>query len=196
TVLAPDLLGVGEMGSGEFRGDSFIKGVSYNVWYLSVLIGRSIVGVQAGDVMRLANLLTKTRGIEEVYGLAHKEMAPVMLHAAAFNPAIKRIALIEPYSSYRSLVMNHLYNPAFIPGTVPAALESYDLPDLAASLAPRSLMIAASTDGAGSNNSDNNKEDLQVISNAYRARGASGQLNIIAESSSKELQNLYKTWIK
>ena len=196
TVLAPDLLGVGEMGSGEFRGDSFIKGVSYNVWYLSMLIGRSIVGVQAGDVIRLTNLLTKTRGIEEVYGLAHKEMAPVMLHAAAFEPAIKRIALIEPYSSYRSIVMNHLYNPAFIPGTVPAALEAYDLPDLAASLAPRSLMIAAGTDGAGNNNTSNNKEDLQVISNAYQARGASGQLNIIAESSSKELQNLYKIWIK
>ncbi|MEO9004721.1 MAG: acetylxylan esterase, partial [Ginsengibacter sp.] len=33
TVLAPDMLGVGEMGPGVFHGDSYIKGVSYNIWF-------------------------------------------------------------------------------------------------------------------------------------------------------------------
>ena len=52
TVLAPDLIGTGEMGPGDFRGDSYIEGVSYNVWFASMLIGRSIVGIRAGDVVK------------------------------------------------------------------------------------------------------------------------------------------------
>ncbi len=114
TVLAPDMIGVGEMGPGDFRGDSYIGGVSYNVWFASMLIGRSIVGIRAGDVVRLAGLLKRNNEINEVYGIARREMAPVLLHAAAFDPAITRIALIEPYSSYLSIVMNRYYEPGFI----------------------------------------------------------------------------------
>ncbi|MBN8860463.1 MAG: acetylxylan esterase [Sphingobacteriales bacterium] len=197
TVLAPDIIGTGETGPGSFRGDSYIRGVSYNVWFLSMLIGRSITGIQAGDVIRLANILKKSEGIDAVYGLARKEMAPVLLHAAAFDPIIDRVALIESYASYRSIVMSRFYTPAFIPGTVPAALEAYDLPDLAASLAPRKLMMAGVTDGAANNSDPGNiKEDLQVISDAYHSRKADSQLNIIAGRYTGALDELYKDWIK
>jgi hypothetical protein len=197
TVLAPDLLGIGEMGPGKYRGDSYIKGVSYNVWFLSILIGRSIVGVQAGDVVRLVNLLKKTQGIDEIYGLARKEMAPVLLHAAAFDPSITRIALVQPYSSYLSIVTNRFYKPDFVHGGIPAALEAYDLPDLAASLAPKKLVMAGVTDGADSNsNPESIKKDLQVISDAYHNRNADNQLNIVTGSSTKELQDLYEAWMK
>ncbi len=197
TILAPDLIGTGETGPGSFRGDSYISGVSYNVWFLSMLIGRSITGIQAGDVIRLADLVKKSGGIDVVYGLARKEMAPVLLHAAAFDPIIDRVALIESYSSYRSVVMSRFYTPAFIPGTVPAALEAYDLPDLAASLAPRKLVMAGVTDGAANHSGpDNIKEDLQVISDAYRIRKADDQLNIIAGRYTGTLDELYKAWIK
>ena len=90
TVLAPDLIGMGEMGSGTFKGDAVIGGISYNTWYTSIIIGRSIVGIRAGDIVRLERLLKKRTGIAEVYGLAKKEMAPVMLYAAAFDPQISK----------------------------------------------------------------------------------------------------------
>ena len=51
TVLAPDLIGIGEMGPGAFNGDAYIDGNSHNIWYASMLIGRSIVGIRAGDVV-------------------------------------------------------------------------------------------------------------------------------------------------
>ena len=60
TVLCPDLIGTGEMGPGSFQGDSYIDGISYNVWFSSMLIGRSIVGIRAADVVRLSHLLEKT----------------------------------------------------------------------------------------------------------------------------------------
>jgi hypothetical protein len=49
----------------------------------------------AADVVRLTFLLRKRDGINEVYGVARKEMAPALLYAAAFDPDIERVALID-----------------------------------------------------------------------------------------------------
>jgi hypothetical protein len=197
TVLVPDMIGVGEMGPGDFCGDSYIDGVSYNVWFASMLIGRSIVGIRAGDVVRLTRLLKKTSGINEIYGFARKEMGPVLLYAAAFDSAITRIALIEPYSSYRSIVMNRFYDPNFVYSTVPGALKAYDLPDLAASLAPRKLMMAGITDGYGKNtDAENINKDLAIIKIAYQNKKADGQLNLVYLMPTEKPYDLYMEWIK
>ncbi len=197
TVLAPDLIGVGEMGPGVFEGDSYIKGVSYNVWFASMLVGRSIVGVRAGDVARLARLLQQKENAQEIYALAKKEMTPVLLHAAAFDSAIRNIALIEPYTSYRAIVMNRFYNPAFIHSTVPGALTAYDLPDLAASLAPRKLLIAHATDGAGNESEpEETAEDFAIIKTAYQHKNVGGQLRIIPGKPTGNYADLYWEWIK
>ncbi len=192
TVLAPDMLGTGEIGQGSAQTPR-----RYLIdWFASTLIGRSIVGVQAGDVARLAKVLKEDGNTGEVYGLAHKEMAPVLLHAAAFNKGITRVALVEPLSSYRSVVMNRFYQPGFIHGFVPGALKAYDLPDLAASLAPRKLMMVGAVDGAGNNNASDVAGDLQVISAAYHDREADGYLNIQPHQSTEALRDLYEAWIK
>jgi hypothetical protein len=197
TVLAPDMIGVGEMGPGDFRGDSYIDGVSYNIWFASMLIGRSIVGIRAGDVVRLARLLKKNSGINEVYGFARREMAPVLLHAAAFDSGIARIAIIEPYSSYRSIVMTRFYNSGFIHSTVPGALEAYDLPDLAASLAPRKLMMVDVTDGFGkTTDTESIYTDLAEIKTAYQNKKADGQLNIVYMKPNEKPFNFFLEWIK
>ncbi len=197
TVLAPDLVGVGEMGPGVFKGDSYIKDISYNVWFASMLIGKSIVGVRAGDVVRLARLLQENENVQAVYGLAKKEMAPVLLHAAAFDPAIKKLALVEPYTSYRSVVMHRFYKPAFIHSAVPNALTAYDLPDLAASLAPRKLLIAYATDGSGNEPTpEETDEDFAIIKAAYGHKNAGKQLRIIPGKSAGKNVDLYLEWIK
>jgi hypothetical protein len=132
-----------------------------------------------------------------VYGVARKEMAPVLLHAASFDPDISRIALIEPYSSYQSVVMNQFYNPKFVHSLVPGALKAYDLPDLAASLAPRKLLMAGVTDG-NSNIIDveSINKDLDIIKSAYSLKNADGQLNIISGKQPEKLFDLYMEWIK
>jgi len=56
-VLAADLPGNGELGSGNFRSNPFTGGASYSEWFASILIGRSIVGVHAEDIVRLVNVL-------------------------------------------------------------------------------------------------------------------------------------------
>ncbi|MBI4623590.1 MAG: acetylxylan esterase [Verrucomicrobia bacterium] len=197
TVLAPDMIGIGEMGPGSFRGDAEIEGISYNMAYTATLIGRSLVGIRAGDVVRLARLLRKRSGLNGVYGVARREMSPVLLHAAAFEPTITRVALIEPYSSYQSIAMNRFYQPAFVHSTVPGVLKAYDLPDLAASLAPRKLMLAGVTDGFGKTaDSGSIDKDLDIIRTAYRARNADGQLNIASLRPDERVRDLFLEWVK
>ena len=120
-----------------------------------------------------------------------------MLHAAAFNKKIVRVVLIEPYSSYRSIVMNRFYNSSLVSGTVAGALKSYDLPDLAASLAPRKLLVIGST-GAGTITfeKENITGDLSPISASYKLMKAENQLSIIPEKPLGQLTELFMDWIK
>jgi len=196
-LLAPDLVGIGEMGPGSFRGDAYISGSSHNIWYASIQIGRSIAGVRTADVIRLAQILKNRNDIREIYGLAGKNLAPVMLHAAAFDKDIKRIALVEPYSSYLSIVMNRFYNPTFIHDAVPGSLKAYDLPDLSASLAPRRLLISGATDGNGQKTDTQSIEkDFTIIRTAYTYFNAGAELTIAPWDSDKKPFGLYREWIR
>jgi len=140
-VLAPDLLNTGEMGSGGFKGDSNFEGHSYNIWFGSILIGRSIVGIQAGDTNRLVGYLQEKQGATSIKGVAKGNMGAVLLHAAAFNPAISSVALIDPLMSYRDIVKNPQYDPASIEYTVAGALSQYDLPGLVEAMADRNPLL-------------------------------------------------------
>jgi hypothetical protein len=193
-VLAPDLAGIGELGPGAFQGDSYIGGISHNIWYTALLIGRSVVGVQAGDIARLVNVLKADRHIDEIYGIARKEMSPALLHAAAFLPSIRRVALIEPLASYRSLVMSRSYYSPFIIGAVPAMLTSYDLPDLAAALAPRKLLMIGPTDGQGTTHDID--ADLSFVRKSYGELNASTTLSISPAVSDAEMHSLFEKWMK
>ena len=98
-----------------------------------------------------------------------------LLHAAAFNDSIGRIALIEPLVSFESVVMNRFYNTDF-PDTVANALTAYDLPDLAAALAPRPLLVVGPQDQLGAPaGKDQVERELRVVRD-IRALGRCGQV--------------------
>ena len=200
TVLAPDLSGIGEMGPGDFtQGDSNFEGISFNIWFVSVLNGRSIAGIRTGDVVKLARLLRKETGLKEICGFARKEMSPVMLHAAAFDNTITRVALLEPFTSYLSIVSNRFYRPQFIYNSVPGALNKYDLPDLAASLAPRKLTMISVTDGNGKvSDSESINKELEIIKTAYRSTNSERKLNIVTGEiqDNSKLYEIFTDWIK
>jgi hypothetical protein len=142
TVMAPDLLGIGEIGNGTFKGDAYFGSVSHNHWYLSMISGRSITGIQAGDIIRLAGLVRSVDPDAEITGYAKNELISVLLHSAAFSNEIDNVFLTEPYQSFQSIATDRLYNPRYIMTSVPGALKEYDLPDLESSLAPGKLIKA------------------------------------------------------
>lgn len=187
-VLAPDLPGYGEIGPGSFRGDAFFDGVSHNLWYASILAGRSITGIHTGDIVKLIRIMKKECPYAEIIGFARKEMTPVLLHSALIDKSITAMILAEPYSSFRSIVMNRFYNTKFILSAVPAGLTAYDLPDLVAAFAPRKLFIAGMTDANGTNTDIN--DDIQIIRNEYSRKNAVDRLRIEADLSS------VNSWLK
>lgn len=179
TLLVPDLPGTGELGSGALKGDAYINNISYNLLFTAMLTGKSIVGTQAADAVKLSHVLKKQSNLTAVYAFAFSEMSPVLLHAAAFDSVISQVALLNPYSSYQSFVENRFYKPDFVYSLVPGALTSYDLPDLSAALAPRKLFIACTTDCNGQQDDAQEIEKyLKITENAYKAKNAGGQLRI------------------
>lgn len=184
TVLAPDLLGTGEVGEGIFEGDANFDGASHNLWYASILIDHSIVGIQAADIVRLAKMLLKNNPEAEISGFARKELAPAMLHAAAFSKIFNSVFLVEPVVSYRSIITTRYYNPGLILSTVAGAYREYDLPDLEASLVPGKLLIVGPTDAKGMKNDKSIEEDLEIVRSAYTINNASANLVIISSDES------------
>lgn len=129
-VAAPDL-----SGTGETKG---IDGAG-----VAMLIGRSVVGVQAGDVIRVVNFLKGHEKIapDKIGAVAFDAMGPVLLHAAAFDKSIHSVSLIGTPLSYESMALNKIYNQDFFDHAVAGALTAYDLPDLMGCLAPRKIAL-------------------------------------------------------
>lgn len=197
TVLAPDLPGIGELGSGLLRGDAWFGGVSHNLWYASMLIGRSITGIQAGDVSRLVKVIRQSSPEAEIIGFARKELSPVLLHSAAGTEDLATIILVEPYISWLSIALTQYYTPGFIMSGVPGALQKYDLPDLASALAPRELFIVAPTGGnSDSNDTLNINNGLNLIIAAYKRANAGSSLKIITGTSPDNINNQLIDWMK
>ncbi len=201
-VLIPDLIGTGETGPGQWAGGNYfqhfkMEGLGYDLWYGSVLIGRSLVGIRAGDVVKLVHLLKKN-GASEVGAVAVRELSPVLLHAAAFESFISRIALINPYVSYHSLTAHQYYNLDFIEGAVPSSLTVYDLPDLAASLAPRKLLMAHITDATGRTEPQETVEkELAFVKSTYQKSGVNQAFQLLTQNAdNKVLTDFFADWLK
>lgn len=189
TVLAPDLIGVGE--TSPEGSENLLK-----EWHASVFISRSLIGIRAGDVSRLTQLLKQKHSFSEVYGVAVQEMSPVLLHSAAFEKSFSRVALIEPLISYRSLVSTKYYDPGFTAGAVPMSMQSYDLTDLAASLAPGKLVMINPVNGAnGPADKQDFEKDIRVIHAAYDHANAEENFMITGPQTESEISESLEEWI-
>lgn len=141
TVLSADIIGSGELGPTYLKGDAHIDGVSYNQWFASILVNQSIVARQTADMVRMVNHVRQESDKVEISAVAYGTLTPALLHAATFEPAIEQVVLIEPLTSYTSLVTHERYNPEWVPASVAGSMNAYDLADLAATLASRKLLV-------------------------------------------------------
>ena len=145
-VLAPDLVGLGEMGPGSFTGDAWDFKVgrgAHNIWYLAMHLKKSLVGIRAADVTRLSGYLAARFDADEsgITAIARGVLGPVLQHAALMDRNMKRVAVVDSIASWRMLLENEYYRPELIHGAVAGALLEYDLPDLVNSLASRDLLV-------------------------------------------------------
>jgi dienelactone hydrolase len=168
TVVAPDIIGLpGEIGPGVVGSPE--EGPP-RLWYGYVLLGKSTIGRQIADVMRVvrfAEVRCKVAATD-VAGFARGECGPLLLHTAAIEGVFGKIALVEAPLSYWSLVMSPNYAASYLTAAVPGALAAYDLPDLMACAAPRSVLVVEPRDSGGAPAEAREiTQEMAVVARAY-----------------------------
>lgn len=174
-VATPDLSGTGEL-KPDLR---FLAEASFG----AILIGRSIVGIQASEIVRVTNFLKELPQLktDHVQAVAFGEACPALLHAAAYEPAISNVMLVEAPVSYYDITQTRMYglSQSFNWG-VAGALTAYDLPDLAACVAPRKLTFIGLQHADKEPASDDLVSDQMAFPKAVYAKRAPGNLKILS----------------
>ncbi|MBP1597194.1 MAG: hypothetical protein H6Q05_2571, partial [Acidobacteria bacterium] len=87
-MAATDLPGVGELNN------TVTRALADD--YTGVMVGRSTVSIQAGDIVRVVNYLKHLDFVNpaRIGGVGVDEMCIPLLHAAAFEPSIKGVTLV------------------------------------------------------------------------------------------------------
>jgi len=142
-VIIPELPGYGELGPGYLKGDANFNNVSYNQWFAGILNGKSTVAIHAEAIEKILKHCKSIWPDEdmEIIGFSNGALNSVLLHAAAFDIQFDAMVLVDPLSTFESIVINQNYNPSLIPFSVAGSLPHYDLPDLAALFAPGKIML-------------------------------------------------------
>jgi dienelactone hydrolase len=181
-VASADLSGLGEVGE-------TVSGIKAP--FAGVLIGRSLPGIHAGEIVRIARFLQARNDVDrdKLAAVAYSHLCPALIHAAAFDSSLRSIALIQPLVSYEAVTKCLLYKtPGWV--HVAGALTGYDLPDLAGCIAPRPLLILSPTDPTLSlMNEEDAANGYAVTKNAFRALEKSDSLTILADIEEETEQN-------
>jgi dienelactone hydrolase len=138
-VLAVDLRGIGETGSKDG-----LWGGNRSDFFTSYLLGRSLVGMWAEDILSCARFLAEQDGkgsAARVHLVAVGVAGPPALHAAAVENALfDTLKLVRALPSWTALVGQPAARGQLV-NTVHGALRAYDLPDLERSLRPGQLTV-------------------------------------------------------
>jgi cephalosporin-C deacetylase-like acetyl esterase len=188
-VTAPDLIGLGET-----KNSSNYPG---RFGYGPALLGRSMVGIHAGDIVRVVNFLQNRNDVEKnkIGAVAFDELCPALLHAAAFESSISKTMLVAPPISYKEIVNHRVYNYSlsFVWG-VSGALMAYDLPDLAGCIAPRDLVLINSKNNMKDNASQQLIDhELGFPRKVYALKNTENNL-IIEKNQFNEYLDTLKNW--
>ncbi|MBN2013318.1 acetylxylan esterase [candidate division KSB1 bacterium] len=191
-VAAADVIGVGETSI-----DSDYPG---RPSYGAVILGRSIVGIHAGDIVRVVNMLKSKDNVDAaaINAVAYNELCPALLHAAVFEPAIHKTALIGAPLSYQEIVSQRIYcySLGFQWG-VPKALTAYDFPDLIGCVAPRKLLLADLNDcKKESASAQLVKREYTFPRAVYAQTGVSGNLKVEKWTADRNINEIIEWLVK
>ncbi len=180
-VVAVDLRGYGETAPGvadEGKVPTF--GVEYKESFLALHLNRPLLGQRVSDLFGTMLWLDRVGCPLEAVGVG--SAAPVVLHAAALDERIKAVTIDGGLVSWDNVVRTPISHNQ-LAGVVHGALKVYDLPDLAASLAPRPLTIRNPVDAAGKPlTKEAAEEAYKPVRDAYKAAKAEDKFTLIVDA--------------
>ena len=154
--------------------------------------------MRAAEIVRAVRYLNTRSDIDvnHIAALAKGGLTIPLLHATALDSSIRKIALIDPLVSYESVVMNRFYN---VPSAdlVANALTAYDLPDLAACVAPRPMMMVNVRDQLLTRASaELIHSQLNIVRAAYSAAQAPSSFTVKDWGPSQSMEEVFSDWLK
>jgi cephalosporin-C deacetylase-like acetyl esterase len=150
-VCVPDLRGIGDLrpeyspGAPGYAGEHEDED---NYAWASLILGRSLLGQLVTDLLAVMEALGASEWGGRPMLAARGQLTIPALCAAALAPQVDALYLADHLFSWRSLLETEMYRYP-LANFVPNVLRSTDLPEIAASLAPRKITIAHILDGAG-----------------------------------------------
>ena len=189
TVIVPDLPGFGELGPGYLKGDAYFENTSYNQWFAGVLNGKSTVAIHVEAIETLLQSCEDELKLDaaKIMGISKGGFNSSLLHATVSGVEFSRMLFMEPLLSFESIVSNKDYDPALIPFTVAGALPHYDLPDLLAAFAPRTLRIVKDKDTLAS---EEFKEAYKLVTKRYESMDQTNNFSIEKINSQREAMDV------
>jgi hypothetical protein len=182
-VLAPDLRGWGE--SAGLGGRPPHTG-RYETTMRAFIVGKTMVGMQVTDLLQTYSYLASRPDVDprKITLLGKGNGGVVALFAAALDPRFKKIICEDELASYLNLATTTYYDQSLFDLIVPGVLQDFDLPDVAAAIAPRSLQII------DARSASDTPEPLSLTRSAYanteRAYDASHNANQFQISTSTQ----------
>jgi pimeloyl-ACP methyl ester carboxylesterase len=153
TVCAPDLRGIGDS-TPEFGRAAARHARSHNSdehWaWASLILGKPLAGQRVTDILAIVQSLRARQDLKgkPLFVAARGFLAVPALFAAAVEPAIGGLYLAGGVVSFADIIATEDYKQPFS-NFVPDLLLHTDLPQLAASIAPRRVVLGGAVNGAG-----------------------------------------------
>ena len=147
----------------------------------AMVVGKSLVGMRAGDVIRAVNWLVAQPYVEPagitLYGRGAEGMAA--LHAAAVDPRIAHVVVENTLVSYRLALEAPLHrNLSDI--VLPGVLLHYDVADLLQAISPRTVVLVNPEDAIGAAARDQTvQQELAAAFESDRKLGTPDRIRVI-----------------
>jgi len=191
-VMAADLRGWGESLTPQ-------KPIIYDGTWLTpfraLLVGRNMTGMQVFDLRRALRYLASRADVDasRVRVLGKRNAGVIALYAAALDPRIRGAACEGAVPSYMAIVRTS-HNRNMVELLVPGVLKDFDLPDVAALIAPRPLWIVAARDAAGLPlTAAQCSREYAAAARAYRT--AAGNFRVIDRPANQPFAKTYAQWL-
>jgi cephalosporin-C deacetylase-like acetyl esterase len=194
-VLAPDPRGIGESqptsASGGYR----------PVWQMlqrALLVNRTMVGMQVEDLLAIYGHLAEREDVdpERVAVMGRGQGGILALSLAVLQPKIEKVALEGTVLSYLEIARAR-YHEDLVASFVPGVLKDFDLPDLAAALAPRPLWIVDPRSPTNALISiDRARSEYERAARAYEDAGRRNGFRVLHRPEGWLLEKVYSDWLE
>jgi cephalosporin-C deacetylase-like acetyl esterase len=194
-VLAPDVRGVGE------SRPTSASGGYQPVWQMlqrALLVDRTMVGLQVEDLLAVFEHLRERRDVDpsRIAVVGRGSGGILALTLAVIEPRVQKVALEDTVLSYLEIARAR-YHEDLVASFVPGILKDFDLPDLAAAVAPRPVWIVDPRTPTGALVPvDRARREYESATRAYQERGRDQSFRVLHRPEGWPLEKVYADWLE